>query len=218
MNKAITKQIQRIKASYESVVLKLQGLLTDADTIVSLGVWRHNDIHRILRLADIYDKKATDSAISLNTIYKDRVYDNYETDAASFFKNAVYFSDTAPDTAQALHAFSFNVQYTNNGLFNAWTAAKNIQLRVRVYRSSGTPQLFDPLVIPLNVALPQNIPGDELTNGDYNKTKIFNVTTDTDYSAGTYLFTYTIIDNNISISDYDTYFANSLYSKTITIT
>jgi hypothetical protein len=218
MNKAITRQIQRIKTNNELLVSKLQGLLADADKIIAAGAWRGDDLQRILRLAYIYDKKAGDSAISLNTIYKDRVYDNYATDEVNFFKNAVVVSDTSPSTAPALQSFLFDVQYTNQGLFNAWTSAKNIKLRVRVYKSSSVPQLFDPIVIPLNTALSQNIPGDEITNGDYNKIKIFNVVTDNDYSAGTYLFTFSIIDDGITISDYDTYYINSLYFKTITIT
>ena len=218
MNKAVTRQIQRIKSSNESLLEKMRTLLLDADSIIAAGKWQSLVIHHVLRMIFIYNKKAIDASVSLNVIYKDRVYDNYEEGAINFFKNASCVSDTMPSTATALTAFSFSIQYKNKGIFYAWNSAKAIRLRIRVYKTDGTPQLYDPIVVLLDTAITQNTPGDELTNGDFGKIKIFNVVSDADYIAGQYLFTTSIIDSETDVSDYDTYFVNSLYSKTITIT
>lgn len=216
----IIRQIQKINSNNTTYLFQERKHLASIYKMISSNTWNDYDVERILIAAAVIDKKASDSTISLNKIYKDRVYDNYELSMSSYFNNAVYVSDTLPEMAPALSAISFSIQYTNVGMFNSWNDIKGIKARVDVYRTSGIPQRYDPLIKLLDTTIPQNIPGDigpTETNADYGKTKIFNFVSDSDYAAGDYLFTFTIIDKTMIETSYDTYFINSQYVKQIQI-
>lgn len=218
MDQNIIRQIQKIRSNNEQLLQKIRSVLSSVDSFVLAGRWNSVDVAKFLRSAAVFQKKSLDSSISLNVIYKNLVYDNYDISEKNFFKNAIYISDTIPEEAPKYTPISFDISYRNKGLFNSWTDAKGIKLRVRVYKTSGTPQLYDPVIIHLDTT--ENVPGDLVgeTNADYNRAKIFHVITDNDYPAGDYTFTATVIDNTMSESDYDDYYINSPYAKQITIT
>jgi len=220
MDVSTTKQIYKINSNNTQRLTSIRTSLSSLKTIISGGEWQESPINVLLNSAAAINKKAEDSAISLNTIFKDREYDNYSTAQFNYLKNAIFVSSTMPATGHSLTPLVFTVQYKNTGLFYSWNSLKGIKLRIRVYRTTGLPQLYSPIVTALNLSLPQNIPGDLTateTNADYERIKIFNVTSGSDYIAGEYTFTFSIINSDISNTDYESHFINSLYSQSIVI-
>lgn len=160
MDQNIIRQIQKIKENSRVWQQKIREIFSSASSFIALGRWDKLAIAKFIRSAAVLDKKALDSSISLNVIYKNLVYDNYDISEKNFFKNAIYISDTIPEEAPKYTPISFDISYRNKGLFNAWKFGKGIRLRTRVYRTSGTPQLYDPVYTYLDTTEIGNVPGD----------------------------------------------------------
>ena len=192
MNSTLSRQIRKINELNTECYEKTVAIKDITDKYIASGDHSSITEERIKLVSDAYNKKARDTVVSLNRIYKDAVYDDYESDLDLFFRNASYVDSDVPPMVNYNSILNFSVKFRNDGVFWAWTADKGIKMTCAVTRSDGAS--YDTEEAILDTSLAVNTPGDEKTNQDYKRVKTFNISFTVDMPQGEYILTCKISD------------------------
>lgn len=192
MDSTLSRQIRKLKELMDECYVKMIETKTKADKYVANIPQRKVTKESILFDSNVANKKARDSVISLNRIYKDVVYDDYSSYLDIFFRNAKFSESNAPEVVAYGSMMNFYVKFKNSGVFWAWTKDKGIKLVCEVIRSDGAS--YDTEKFLLDVNLDGNAPGDENSNGDYRKIKTFNASIKIDMPPGEYVIICSVTD------------------------
>lgn len=193
MNSIITRQIRKIKDLNEECYAKMLIAKDMCDKYIASGEHSEDTELRIDIASSAFNKKARDTIVSLNRIYGDSVYDDYNADMDLFFRNAKYVESNIPSVTNHGSILSFYVKFRNDGIFWSWTEDKGIKMLCSVTRSDGAS--YDTEVTMLDVTADGNVPGDQNTNQDYKKIKTFNLDFEIDMPSGEYTLVCSVSDN-----------------------
>ena len=148
------------------------------------------------------EKKIKDNNVTINDLVARAVMtDEYYTDQANIFlKRVAHVSNDIPSISGSGVIITSNIIFKNLGMFYSWTLDKNIKLNVVLM--DGDNNVIGDTDYPFDPTYTGNEPGEETTNGDYEKDKTFHISLlIVPCPPGDYFFVLTVKDDTYSFFD-----------------
>lgn len=127
----------------------------------------------------LYQMKVSDRKVKDNTAYvghllsKITLTEEYFQSANNTFLRSASISDSSqPGQANVGATIAFDVYIVNRGMYYSWTSDKAVTLKIQLYSSASV--LIQTYEYELNTTT--NVPGEEISNGDYGLIKLWAIT------------------------------------------
>lgn len=174
-------KINYLISSNESIIAEMKEINRNIDLQISSNSSNPSlyDTRNMIRKRDrvkILQRKVSENSANINSIASRLSFDEeYLSGVVSDFKKKVtHVSNTIPDTLSSSEEVVADVVFRNIGMFYAWTLDKGILLNMVI--SDNDNNIVATNSFAFDPSLEGNEPGEELTNGDFEQFKKFEIT------------------------------------------